>query len=168
MCSRKNVLIPPLSSAHNEPRRSACSGRKSCGISRNVRGPSAGAVGSAQTPIWPYSSLRLLPAPTVAPKALSLRLVAGIEAGAPGRSEFPPPPCSLSSGGPAWVWAASTYRLRSGVCSPPRAERGRVVAPWGSLAHPDWGEKGVRQPHRGLWSVPAVAEACKGLPPSEV
>ena len=74
------------------PRRPAYSGRKSCGISRNVPGPSAGAVGSAQTPIWPYSSLRLLPAPTVAPKALSLRLVAGIEAGAPGPKRIPSRP----------------------------------------------------------------------------
>ena len=52
---------------------SICLPRKPSNISREVSGPALGTVGSAQTLIWFYSSLYLLPKSTIAPKVNILK-----------------------------------------------------------------------------------------------
>ena len=44
-----------------------CLRQKAANISGKVSGPAAAAVGSAQTRIWPYSSLYFFPKPTIPP-----------------------------------------------------------------------------------------------------
>ena len=112
VCSRKNVLlIPPLPSPHSE-HQTICLLRKSYSVSKSVPGPGAGSVGSAQAQIWPYSSLYLLPKSTVSPKALSLRLVAGIYDDAPVATEVN----FLSLAHGALPWSGARLHLQAALC----------------------------------------------------
>ena len=69
-CSKKNVHHCPWLC----PQATAiCLGQKSANISGKVSGPAVAAVGSAQTQIWPYSSLYFFPKSTITPTAHSVR-----------------------------------------------------------------------------------------------
>ena len=52
-------------------------------VSRHFSGPVVGSVGFAQSQIWPYSSLYLLPKSTVVPKVHSLKVIVGIQSTTP-------------------------------------------------------------------------------------
>ena len=106
-----------------------CLLRKSSDTTRKFSRPALGTVRSAQTWIWPYSSLYLLPKSTIAPKVHSLKQL----------GEFHPnwgnllwfhkqisflfshtTPGVLHFGfGPAYV-----FRQSSGICFPPRQGEG--------------------------------------------
>jgi hypothetical protein len=60
----------PLPHSEVQP---VCPLRKSSDTTRKFSGPALGTVRSAQTRIWPYSSLYLLPESTIAPKVHSLK-----------------------------------------------------------------------------------------------
>ena len=62
---KKNVLLSPLLSSPHREHQPICLLRKSSNISRKVSEPAEGSVTSAQTQIWPYSSLYLPPKSTV-------------------------------------------------------------------------------------------------------
>lgn len=76
--TKKNVFLCPLFSFPNSDLQQNCLLIKSPNISRKVSGSDDGAVGSAQTQMWFYSSLYLLPKSTTAPKVHSLKLIVGI------------------------------------------------------------------------------------------
>ena len=120
----------PLPGSELQP---ICLFRKSSDTTRKFSGPALGTVGSAQTQIWPYYSLYLLPESIIAPKVHSLKQL----------GEFHPnwgnllwlhkrisflfshtTPGVLHFGfGPACV-----YRLPSGICFPPRQGEGEKAA----------------------------------------
>ena len=70
--SKKNIFLWPHLSLPCSELQPICLLRKSSNISRKVSGP-AGTVESAQTGIWSYSSLYLLPKSTAAATAKSLQ-----------------------------------------------------------------------------------------------
>jgi len=71
-------MIPLFFPTPHNVFQSICLLRKSSNISRKVSGPVVGSVGFAQSQIWPYSSLYLLPNSTVVPKVHSLKVIVGI------------------------------------------------------------------------------------------
>ena len=72
--SKKNVFLCHLFSLPNRELQQICLHIKSPSTSRKVSGSTGGAVVLAQTQIWLYSSLYLLPQSTTAPKVRSLKL----------------------------------------------------------------------------------------------
>ena len=72
--SENIFLSPPLKSPHSE-HQPVCLLRKPSNISRKVSEPAVNTVESAPIQIWPYSSLFLLPVPTIALKVHDLKLM---------------------------------------------------------------------------------------------
>jgi len=66
--SEKYVFLCPLLSLRQSEHQLVCLLRKSSNISTKVSGPAVSAVRSAQTQIWPHSSLYLLPKFIIAPQ----------------------------------------------------------------------------------------------------
>ena len=119
-----------LCCASHSGRQPTCLLRKSSSISRKVSGPAVDAVWSAQTQIWPYSSLLWLPKSTVTPwspqtqaKSLEFNPLHQL------LQEWVPFSFARTApGSPVWFWAHLCLWLPLGALSLPRHKGLKTVA----------------------------------------